>query len=178
TRAGERRRVERRVRSIRPRGSTPAADAPWNRRPGAASRRPPPFGRTGGAYTGSTSRRSGQRGALGPAERRGTRFQTARRGVPGGIRPGPGSRGLRARRSRLSWSLRELLLPRREPIQSLERRQRVQVEPVELFEQRMRAGRVAEQRELGRVRTGGRSLMRYVVPRLEEREHLPRPLDD
>src|SRR5882762_11783387 len=40
----------------------------------------------------------------------------------------------------------------------------------------MRARR-AEQGELGRVGTRGRILARYVMPRFEQREYLPRPLD-
>src|SRR2546429_279404 len=141
---------------------------------GVAPRRADASGGGGGGGGGGPGRAGGRRGGAPLAPPRGG-AAPPRRGALGCTQRRRRSGGRRAPGWRLSWSLRELLLPGRQPIQRLERRQRVHVEPIELLEQRMRASRRVEQAELGRVRGDGRRLVRYVMTRFEQRKHLPRP---
>src|SRR5438876_11177728 len=72
------------------------------------------------------------------------------------------------------------LLPRREPIQGVERRQRIDVEAVELKKQgiRARGWGLAEQPELTRIEWCGSRLLCDMMPGFEQLEHLPRSRDD
>src|SRR6266511_581572 len=72
------------------------------------------------------------------------------------------------------------LLPRRELIQGVERRQRVDVEAVELEQQGIgaRGSGLAEQRELSCIEWCGSRLLGDVMPGFEQLEHLPGARDD